>query len=209
MRRAALLAPTALALVLSGPAYADTPAPDAPPSGTVTAATVTANGSGCPAGTAKVHVNRRNTGFRVVFDQYFAMAGRDAEPTARRRNCFLIVQMQVPSGWTYAIADAEYRGYAHLAAGTSAVQATTYYVQGSSDTKNLTHTINGPYDARFVTRDTGALVWAPCDQQRNLNINTELRANLGTADPGSTNFISLTKWRNTSYARYRFAWRRC
>src|SRR5690348_11472310 len=51
MRRAAFLAPTALVLVLSGPAYADTPAPDAPPSGAVTAPTVTANGSGCPAGT--------------------------------------------------------------------------------------------------------------------------------------------------------------
>jgi hypothetical protein len=208
-RRAALLAPTVLALVLSGPAYAGAVTTDAAPSQEVTVARVTANGSGCPGDTARAYIDPNNAGFRVVFDEYAAMVGRGTEPTARRRNCFLSVQMQVPSGYTYAISDAEYRGYAYLAAGATATQTTTYYVQGSSDTRYIQHTFTGPYNGRWVTRDAGALVWAPCDRQRNLNINTELRANLGSAAPSTTNFVSLAKWRHTIFARYHFTWRRC
>ncbi|GAA4914337.1 DUF4360 domain-containing protein [Streptomyces coeruleoprunus] len=173
----------------------------------------TVNGSGCPAGTAAVAVAPDNTAFTVTYSEYLAQVGVGSKPTDFRKNCQLNLIVHVPHGFTYAVASADYRGYAHLERGANAVQKASYYFQGSPDTAARSHPFNGPYDNNWQATDQtdwGQLVWAPCGVKRNFNINTELRVSAGTSDPTKTNsFIAMDSTDGDIKTVYRLAWKEC
>jgi hypothetical protein len=178
---------TVLALSLSTPAHAAATKASAAavPEGRVTVEVIAANGSGCAPGTATVIGNPDKSGFRLRYHDFVAEAGGTADPTDRRKNCQVGVLVTVPAGWTFAIAEAEYRGRARLSAGATALQRTNYYWQGSSTNSSTEETFAGPFNGYWNTSDVApALVWTPCSEQRVLNINTELRVDGG---------ISLTR----------------
>src|SRR6188474_114001 len=105
-----------------------------PPLDRIVIDVVTVNGSGCPAGTAAVAVSPDNTAFTVTYSTYLAQVGVGATPIDMRKNCQLNIVVHVPQGFTYAIAQADYRGFAHLASGATAIERANYYFQGTSPT---------------------------------------------------------------------------
>lgn len=192
--------------------------PAQPPFGTVppdkiviTVATV--NGSGCPAGTAAVAVSEDNTAFTVTYSDYLAQVGKGAKPTDFRKNCQLSLITHVPQGFSYAIASVDYRGFAHLEKGASSVEKASYYFQGQSQTTANAHDFNGPYDDNWQTTDTtdiATVVWSPCGELRNFNINTELRVNAGTSNTrDTTSFMTMDSTDGDVSTTYHFAWKEC
>jgi hypothetical protein len=185
----------------------------APPTDRIIIDVVTVNGSGCPAGTAAVAVSPDNTAFTVTYSQYLAQVGVGAKKTDFRKNCQLNLRVHVPQGFTYAVAQADYRGFAHLENGATGLERANYYFQGTSPTASATHPLNGPYDDDWQTTDStdlASLVFAPCGEERNLNINTELRVNAGTSDPTTTNsFVSMDSTDGSIKTIYHFAWKKC
>jgi hypothetical protein len=212
-RRAILLAPaTVLALLLSGPAYAggsNAGTRTAPPRERITVEVVTVNGSGCPAGTADVSVNPDNTGFRVTYDDFSAQAGGGNPPTETRKNCQVNIRFKVPNGYVFAIAKADYRGTARLADGATGLQRSNYYFQGSAQNDYVDHTFAGPLYDDWHTTDIGPLVFSPCNKHRNLNINTELRVNVGTSDKWRTSSLTMDSSGGKIFTLFEFAWREC
>lgn len=205
------LAGSLLGLLLAQPALAMTTA-TVVPSGRVTVELVTVNGSGCPAGTAKVSAAADNTGFTVTYSNYEATTGGKAGPTDFRKNCQLNLLVSVPQGFTYAIGKAAYRGSAALPTGASGIEQAAYYFQGSSDTAYVAHQFDGPYSGAWQATDAvdaAALVFAPCGVQRNLNINTELRVDAGTSDPSATSVMTMSSTRASIQTVYQFSWRSC
>ncbi|MEU7279060.1 DUF4360 domain-containing protein [Streptomyces sp. NPDC045431] len=206
---AALLASVA---VSPGASAATTRAIVAPPD-KIVIEIATVNGSGCPLGTAAVAVSPDNTAFTVTYSDYLAQVGVGAEPTDFRKNCQLNLVVHVPQGFTYAVASADYRGYASLAAGASAVQKASYYFQGSPSTVAKSHPYKGPYADNWQATDStdwAQLVWAPCGEKRNFNINTELRVSAGTSDPTKTNsFIAMDSTDGDIKTVYHLAWKQC
>lgn len=186
--------------------------PDVPPNHIVFEL-VTVNGSGCPAGTAAVAVSPDNTAFTVTYSNYMAQVGVGSLPTDFRKNCQLNMRVLVPQGFTYAIARADYRGFASLAAGANAVEKANYYFQGMPQTVAKSHTFNGPYNEDWQASDVtevAQLVWAPCGERRNFNINTELRVNAGTSDPKTTtSFATMDSTDASISTTYHLAWERC
>ncbi|AWI29695.1 DUF4360 domain-containing protein [Streptomyces tirandamycinicus] len=172
----------------------------------------TVNGSGCKPGTAAVAVSPDNTAFTVTYSEYLARVGGGASPIDFRKNCQLNLIVHVPQGFTYAVASADYRGYASLQRGATAMQKASYYFQGSPDTAAREHPYNGPYDDNWQATDTtewGQLVWAPCGVKRNFNINTELRVSAGTSDPSKTSFMTMDSTDGEINTIYRLAWKEC
>jgi hypothetical protein len=201
-------------LFISAPASATgfLTVPGPPPRDRIVIDVVTVNGSGCPAGTAAVAVAEDNTTFTVTYSQYTAHVGVGSAPTDMRKNCQLSLVVHVPAGFTYAIAKADYRGFASIARGATAVQRASYYFQGSSQTAWRAHNF-GPmvdnWQATDVT-DLAALIWHPCGALRNFNINTELRVNVGTSDPRrTTSFIAMDSTDASIDTLYHFHWGRC
>ncbi len=184
-----------------------------PPPGKIVIDLVTVNGSGCPAGTAAVAVSPDNTAFTVTYSSYLAQVGVGSQPTDFRKNCQLALDVHVPQGFTYAVAEADYRGFAHLANGATGLERANYYFQGMRQTAYANHPFTGPKDDDWQTTDTtdvASLVYAPCGEERNFNINTELRVSAGTSDPATTtSFVSMDSTDGSINTVYHFAWKPC
>ncbi|GGP64624.1 DUF4360 domain-containing protein [Saccharothrix coeruleofusca] len=183
-----------------------------PPLDHITIEVVTVNGSGCPAGTAAVAVSPDNKAFTVTYSDFMAVVGGNADPTAWRKNCQLNLKVNVPSGFTYGIAQADYRGFGHLEPGATGMERANYYFQGMSPTAYKVHNYAGPFSDDWQATDTtelAAIVYHPCGEKRNFNINTELRVSLGTSDPKTTSFMSMDSTDTTIQTTYHFAWKTC
>ncbi|WP_329560268.1 DUF4360 domain-containing protein [Streptomyces uncialis] len=208
-----LLVSSAVAALLAAvvPAQSAGASSAAPPD-KVTVDVVTVNGSGCRAGTAAVATSPDNTAFTVTYSDYLATAGGASSPTAFRKNCQLSLLVNVPHGFTYAITSADYRGFASLQPGVTAVEKASYYFQGSSSTNSRTHTFTGPMSEDWQATDTtdwAQLVWAPCGAQRSVNVNTELRVQLGGSDRSKTSFMTMDSTDGSVNTVYHLAWKQC
>ncbi|MFF4014061.1 DUF4360 domain-containing protein [Streptomyces sp. NPDC001843] len=214
MARGLLLSGAVAALLTSAipAAHAESPVVTNPPPDKIVIDVATVNGSGCPQGTAAVAVSPDNTAFTVTYSSYLAQAGGNSDPTAFRRNCQLNLIVHVPQGFTYAIASADYRGFASLQRGATATQKATYYFQGQPDVTTKTHPFSGPLNDDWQatdSNDVAQLVYAPCGVLRNFNINTELRVNAGTASPGKVSFMTMDSTDGDISTTYHMAWKAC
>lgn len=183
-----------------------------PPPGRITIGVATVNGSGCRPGSTAVSVAPDNTAFTVTYSEYLAQAGGSSKPADSRKNCQIALRVNVPQGYTYAIARADYRGFASLNREATGIQQAGYYFQGYPQTYRMTHTFTGPRSDNWQASDqvdVEALVFAPCGAQRNFNINTELRTSTrnGSADPVS--FMAMDSTDGSINTVYQFAWKTC
>ncbi|MFJ6603333.1 DUF4360 domain-containing protein [Streptomyces lydicus] len=209
-----LSAGAAVASLLLGSASPTTPARfgDDPPTGKITITVATVNGSGCRPGSAAVAIAPDNTAFTVTYSEYLAQAGGSSKPTDARKNCQIALNVHVPQGFTYAIARADYRGYASLAPGAKGLEQANYYFQGQQQTARKSHNFAGPYDNNWQSSDEtdiDALVYAPCGEERYFNINTELRVDGKSADPKTTSFMAMDSTDGSINTVYHFAWKEC
>jgi hypothetical protein len=53
------------------------------------------------------------------------------------------------------------------------------------------------------------LVYAPCGENRNLNINTDLKVTAGTSNPAATNWISMSSTTGSVDTIYHVDWKHC
>ncbi|MFF3019643.1 DUF4360 domain-containing protein [Streptomyces sp. NPDC057939] len=203
---------TAALIATATPAGASGSGPITAPPDKIVIELATVNGSGCREGTAEVAVAPDNTAFTVTYSEYLAQVGPGAPPTAFRKNCQLNLRVHVPNGFTYAIVQADYRGFAFLQPGASGQERANYYFQGMPQTSQRTHQFNGPLNDNWQATDRteyADLVWAPCGEKRNFNINTELRVNAGTSNPQATSFMAMDSTDASVNTLYHLAWQAC
>jgi hypothetical protein len=189
------------------------PAPVVPP-GHITIKVVSANGTGCPVngpGAGDIVISPDNQAFTVTYSNYIAQAGAGAENADFRKNCQLAVNVNVPQGFTYAIARADYRGWSSLAPGVTASEQVRYYFQGDSYTAYVKHPIT-PADTDWEFSDevgVAALVYAPCGAERNLNINTIIQIGSRPSTTGPLSLVGMDSTDGKVSTVYNFAWKTC
>ena len=207
-----LIAMTAALLALSS-AVSPYSWPQNPPPDKIIIDVATVNGTGCPPGSAAVAVAPDNTAFTVTCSQYTAQVGVGARPTDFHKNRQNALRVHVPQGFTYGIASADYRGFAHLEAGANGLERANYYFQGNSPTSDVSHPLTGFYDDDWQfsdSTDVGAIVDEPCGEERNLNINAELRTYAGTSGPAkTTSFVTMDSTDGGVQTVYHFSWKTC
>ncbi|MFL6120021.1 DUF4360 domain-containing protein [Actinophytocola sp.] len=182
------------------------------PADQITLEVVTVNGSGCPPGSAEVTTLPDNTGFRLTYRDFLARAGGGVAATEFRKNCQVNILVHIPQGFTFAVASADYRGRGRLEAGATGLQRTNYYFMGSSDNSYVDHSFAGPLFGTWSTTDATPvteLVYAPCGESRNLNINTELRVDEGTLNANKTSSMSMRASDGNVDTIVHFAWKTC
>jgi hypothetical protein len=187
-------------------------APDPAPGSNMVIDVAAANGTGCPRGSADVTMSPDNKAFTVTYSQFTAQTGPGAKPTDFRKNCQLALNMHVPQGYTFAIAGADYRGYAHLARGASGSESANYYFQGERQSTRIQHNFTGPADNDWQRTDTvgiASLSFLPCGEQRYLNVNTELRVNRGQSSSKATSFLTMDSTDGRIDTVYHVAWKKC
>jgi hypothetical protein len=197
----------AMSLLVSPPAVEAAAAPD-----DISIEVVTANGSGCPVntlGAAGVHVSSDGSRLSVSYPSFIAHLGISTVVDSRK-NCQLNLRVNKPANFSYAVTRIDHQGYAHLADGAIARLGSSLYFQGQSQTERFEHQLNGPLNgawSRTTQINPDRLVWQPCGEDRNLNLNVELRVNAGTSNPDTD--ASLITLDSTGVSTYHFEWRRC
>jgi hypothetical protein len=153
-------------------ASAARPAPSQP---SFTVHVLSANGSGCPPGTATVS-HGSSPEFTVTYSRFIAAAGDGAAPGDFRKNCQVNVIVGVPSGWTYGLSGVDYQGFAYMATGAHGSHSTYYYFAGQPQTYQLPqHPLSGPRNGDYKLADRPPVVgWAPCHFDATLNLNTSV-----------------------------------
>ena len=132
---------------------------------------VTANGTGCPAGSWKVDGEGN-----ITFDEYEVSLAAGANGTQQTLHCQLAIQLAHQANASYAVESFGFSPYVFLEPGTSFTASARYYWQGNPVAANDTlRSLQGPYDNDAVLSDDVSLqdrVWSPCGVSRDLNVST-------------------------------------
>jgi hypothetical protein len=171
-------------------------------------ADVTANGTGCPAGTWETNLSSDGQTFTTTFSAYETSVDRRTSVSVK--DCQLTVKLRSPAGRSYSIQSFHYQGYAFLERGVSGRQMADYYFQGDPTTGDSARTdLSGPYDRPYLFSDDVAVanVWSPCGLERNLNIATRIR--LTNNDSGRSGYMNMSSVDGSSRLVFRIASRAC
>jgi len=179
----------------------------------VTIKKIVFNGSGCPPGSTQARLARDGTSFRLLFGpQFEAEIGPGVPLIESRKNCQVLLTLNVPQGFTFALAAVDYRGSADIASGSQGVFRATHFFQGQSRQSTTMKTFNGPLrgDWRaFQAIPITELVWAPCGVERALNINASIRVARGSAGPRSDSQMTMDSERGRLFTLFQFRWKTC
>jgi hypothetical protein len=191
-----------------------TPAPsaaaDPPPPGQITIDKLKANGSGCRPQTIATAISPDKQAFTITYSEYLASVGPGIKSKEAHKDCGITIRLNVPAGYTYAIAHADYRGFAVLQPGVTGSHSAAYSFQASGHTPTVTTwSRTGPWDNDLQLSDTPAApLYGPCGKERKLDINTNLDLTAsGTQTDVSVVGIDSADGEFTS--TYKLAWKRC
>lgn len=171
---------------------------------------LTAAGSGCPAGSVDFSASLDFSAFTLDFDSYIAEVGPHVGLAERRKNCQIVLDLSVPYGWSYAVVSLDYRGYVDIDRGVTAEQQTMLYFQGQSGSGVLRSVMTGPLARNYAIHDVignSGSAWSPCGATRALNINTQVR--LSGNNRNASGIITVDTVRSRTSYRYGIQWRRC
>ncbi|KAF9523793.1 secreted protein, partial [Crepidotus variabilis] len=170
------------------------------------------NGSGCPPGSTYYKISDDKTAVTVTFSSYYAEAGPTVATSQNRKNCQLTVGVAVPPGFTFGIANVDYRGYYQLDKDVEANQSALYYFQGLLTQASAQSTHKGPVDGNYYTyRDTFDLtstVLSPCGVNTVLNVNSDIRVS-NTKNKAGSGYIATDSVDTSLTTTFNFQWQTC
>lgn len=157
---------------------------------------VTANGTGCPAGTWETEIGADGLSVTATFTGFSATV--DADKTIDVKDCVLAIAIANSEAFSYAVDSVTFSGSASLAAGVTAKLMAQAYVQGStSPGANGTSELSGPFEGdlnRSIVLGSSSgqpVPWSPCGAERNLNVTTRISLRNAT-DASSSSSVDLT-----------------
>lgn len=184
-----------------------------PPEGSVYIEDIVYGGTGCPNGTVGTSIAPSGLNFGVSFDQYIAGMGEGYTRADKRKHCELRINLRVPSGYSYAIADIIYRGYAELDKGIIGTLKSRYRFQGELLEAGFSKTVRGQVDKDFAYEDTldlESFVWSECGATAPVVLNTQIRLrSTPVAGPEAGGTIGVDSVEGKLTQEYGLVWRRC
>ncbi|TEB23486.1 hypothetical protein FA13DRAFT_1639829 [Coprinellus micaceus] len=169
-------------------------------------------GTGCPPGSTYYVLNAEKTAVTVTFSEFFAEAGPGVSISKNRKQCQLTLGVSVPPGFTFGIANVDYRGYYQLDNKVTASQSSLYYFQGDLIQATSRSDLAGPVDGDYYTyRDSFDLVstvQSPCGKATVLNINSDVRVSNSQNTKGQ-GYIATDSINTGLTTTFNFQWQVC
>lgn len=185
---------------------------DAPGRNDVFIRGITAKGTGCPAGSVSASVSEDGAAFTVIYSQHLVELGPGGSPRARQSQCQVDVDLNVPRGWSVALARVGFRGYARLDARVRGVHRSSYHLPGISPRSAVAQrALVGPFDDDY---GAGAVVpfdepqWSRCGVKKDLRIVSQLHLD-GTRNAAGGGLMTVDSADGELAERYELTWRRC
>ncbi|MEV4314455.1 DUF4360 domain-containing protein [Actinocrispum sp. NPDC049592] len=171
-----------------------------PPPPSVTIDVLSVSGEGCPPGSASVAMSLDNEAFTVVYNDFIVHPhGPDGHKT-----CDISLRVNHPDGYTYGIAQTDYRGFASLEPGTKGTLRTSYFFPGLTPTVHNPHNFDGPMVGDWQTTDQPVtVVHNTCKEHKPLTIKADLKVT------GKSAASMMTMDSTDGSATFKLDWRKC
>ncbi|KAJ3255151.1 hypothetical protein HK103_006614 [Boothiomyces macroporosus] len=169
---------------------------------------ITYAGTGCSVGSLHPYITPDRSAFHIEFHDLKAVDGNGQDTTANRKNCQLSVQLNYQQGYQFRLAAVQYTGHLSVPTGQTAIERSSYYFQGKTDTAAFESDWNGPAYYDYTVTDvvsSNPNVWSDCSNTANLEINAEVRA----SSNGPYTSISVNSATGFALQAYQFEWRQC
>jgi hypothetical protein len=149
----------------------------------ITITEVTHSGNGCPQGSMSTTISPDRTVITVGFDKFQTYIGPGTTPQDRTKNCQLHLSLRYPAGFSFAVVDSTYHGFAQLDSGITGTFYSTYYFSSDAARTSTTQTsIQGGgvwADGQVYTKQDSLpannVVRSPCGGSSSiLNINNRI-----------------------------------
>jgi uncharacterized protein DUF4360 len=172
-------------------------------------AEVTAEGTGCPAGSWNTSISSDGQVFTTTFSAYEVQIG--PELANATKDCALTMKIHGSSEMSFAVLAVYYSGFALLDKGVDVRQTVRYGFHGSSaDAGNSRKEFVGPYDADFVIEDAVGVdkqKWSPCGTEHTLTASTQLTMKNGT--PRASGYVNMSAVDGSLKLELRLGWKGC
>jgi hypothetical protein len=142
------------------------------------------SGSGCPQNTVATTISPDRTVITFGFDAFQTYYGPAAEvPVSERtKNCQIHLDLRYPPGFSFAVLQSTYHGYARLDPGIRGSFLSTYFFSQDTSATTVTRTEidgggmwqEGQVYTKIDTVPTSSLIYAPCGSEGILNINNRI-----------------------------------
>lgn len=104
-----------------------------PPADQVKIVAITHSGNGCPQNTVATTVNSDRTVITLGFDSFQTYIGPGTSVRDRSKNCQIHLTLSYPEGFSFAVMQSVYHGFALLEPGTTGDFLSTYYFSSDAD----------------------------------------------------------------------------
>ena len=173
-------------------------------------------GSGCNNSSATATVTPDGTYLSVLFDNFSVEIGTGSanpQATALKKQCTVLIDMDVPFGYQYAIDTTEFRGFAAMPTSAYGYHRFSQVVPGA--VPNLREVqLRGPSASNYesiIRQKPGRSPWSVCNNpQQTVQILAELSlAYLPKTTDRSMAQINLDSVDTGVSSRFQLTWRRC
>lgn len=175
------------------------------------------NGSGCTNSTATASITSDGQLLSLLFDNYSAEIGTGSQNpnlTTLKKDCRVIIDVDVPFGYQFAIEQTEYRGFAALPASAYGFHRFTQIISNqmmpSMREAQLKGPVSGNYEVK-VAQKPGRSPFSNCNQaQQTIELLSELSvAYLPNSRDRQMAMINLDSIDTGINSRFKLSWRAC
>ncbi len=175
------------------------------------------SGSGCDAATASAVTTADGKTLSVLFDNYIAEIGQgSANPqlTSLKKDCHVLIDVDVPFGYQYALNQTEYRGFAALPKSAYGLHRFTQIIPGapvaSMKEAQLFGSLNSNYSV-IVSTKPGREVYSQCNNKfQTIDLFSQLQlAYLPNTSDRSIAMLNLDTVDTGVNSRFKLIWRKC
>ena len=173
-------------------------------------------GNGCNDSSASASITPDGTYLSILFDNFKAEIGTgSANPqlAALKRQCTVLIDMDVPFGYQYALETTEFRGFAALPASAYGYHRFTQLVPNGVPNMRETQ-LRGPIGSNYETivrQKPGRSPWSVCNSpQQTVQILAELSVAYlpGSRDRAMAQ-INLDSVDTGVQSRFKMTWKAC
>lgn len=183
----------------------------------VTIRGVRMTGTGCNDSTAWATTTADGKTLSVLFDNYMVDIGNGSsnpKATLLKKNCRVLIDVDVPDGYQYGLEQTDYRGFAALPASAWGLHRFTQIIPGQAIVSAREAQIKGPLVDDYavsIRQKPGRIVYSKCHQRlQTIELLSELQVayfpNTTNRSIAQLNLDSVDTGINSSF---RLSWRAC
>ncbi len=174
-------------------------------------------GSGCNQATASAATTSDGRILSIIFDNYSVEIGEgSANPQARsmQRDCRVMIDVDVPAGYQYALEQTDYRGFVALPAGAYGLHRFTQNVPNQPIVSMREAQLNGPMNQNYqvsIKQKPGRFIYSACNTKtQTIDLMSQIMVGyLPNSNTRALAMINLDTIDTQVASSFVLNWRRC